>query len=76
MRTTPDRYADAPAGLDRMHTGWTLGRVVSVVTGGLLALCSLGLIVVGGYLLSVATTNGGWLALGHGRSRASTAALN
>lgn len=33
---------------------------------GLLALCSAGLIAVGGYLLSAATSNGGWLALGHG----------
>jgi hypothetical protein len=32
----------------------------------LLALCSLGLIAGGGYLLSAATSNGGWLALGHG----------
>ena len=37
-----------------------------MVTGGLLALCSLGLIAAGGYLLSAATSNGGWLALGHG----------
>jgi hypothetical protein len=36
------------------------------VTGGLLALCSHGLIAVGGYLLSAATSNGGWQALGHG----------
>jgi hypothetical protein len=40
--------------------------VVSVLTGGLLVLCSLGLIAVGGFLLSAATSNGGWLALGHG----------
>jgi hypothetical protein len=40
--------------------------VVSVLSGGLLALCSLGLIAAGGYLLSAATSNGGWLALGHG----------
>jgi hypothetical protein len=39
---------------------------VSVVTGGLLALCSLGLIVAGGYLLGATTSNSGWLALGHG----------
>jgi hypothetical protein len=43
-----------------------LGRAVSVLTGGLLVLCSLGLIAVGGFLLSAATSNGGWLALGHG----------
>lgn len=39
---------------------------MAVVTGGLLALCSHGLIAVGGYLLSAATSNGGWQALGHG----------
>jgi hypothetical protein len=38
---------------------------MSVLAGGLLALCSLGLIVAGGYLLSSATSNGGWLDLGH-----------
>jgi hypothetical protein len=39
---------------------------VAVLTGGLLALCSLGLITAGGYLLSAATSNQGWLALGQG----------
>lgn len=37
-----------------------------MLTGGLLALCSAGLIAAGGYLLTAATSNGGWLALGHG----------
>jgi hypothetical protein len=37
-----------------------------VLTGAVLALCSLGLIAAGGYLLSAASSNGGWLALGHG----------
>jgi hypothetical protein len=37
-----------------------------VLTGGVLALCSLGLIAVGGFLLSAAAGNGGWLDLGHG----------
>jgi hypothetical protein len=36
-----------------------------VLTGSVLALCSLGLIAAGGYLLSAVTTNGGWLDLGH-----------
>ena len=66
MRATLDRNPNTPAGLGRARAGWTLGRVVSVLTGGVLALCALGLIAVGGYLLSAATSNGGWLALGHG----------
>jgi hypothetical protein len=66
MRTTLNRHPDTPAGLGRARPGWTLGRVVAVLTGGLLALCALGLVVAGGYLLSAATGNGGWLALGHG----------
>lgn len=64
MRATLDPNADA--GLGRERAGWTLGRVVSVLAGGVLALCSLGLVAVGGFLLSAATSNGGWLALGHG----------
>ena len=66
MRATLNRNPNTPAGLGRERAGWTLGRVASVLTGGVLAMCSLGLIAVGGYLLSAATSNGGWLALGHG----------
>ncbi len=66
MRATLDRNPNTPTGFGRERAGWTLGRVASVLTGGVLALCSLGLIAVGGYLLSAATSNGGWLALGHG----------
>jgi hypothetical protein len=66
MKATLDRYPEAPPGSGRARAGWTPGRVVSVLTGGLLVLCSLGLIVAGGYLLSAATGNGGWVALGHG----------
>jgi hypothetical protein len=66
MRATPIRSRNTPAGLGRARAGWTPGRIAAVLTGGLLALCSLGLIVAGGYLLSAATRNGGWLALGHG----------
>jgi hypothetical protein len=65
MRTTLHRDPDTLLGSGRARAGWTPGRVVAVLTGGLLALCSLGLIVAGGYLLSAATGNGGWLALGH-----------
>jgi hypothetical protein len=46
-----------------------------VLTGGLLALCSLGLLVAGGYLLSAATSNGGRLALGHGSYQTDTYAV-
>jgi hypothetical protein len=66
MRATLNRDPSTPTGLGRERAGWTLGRVASVLTGGLLALCSVGLIAVGGYLLNAATGNGGWLALGHG----------
>lgn len=48
---------------------------MSVVTGGLLALCSHGLIAVGGHLLSAATSNGGWQALGHGTYQGGLTAL-
>jgi hypothetical protein len=66
MRATLNRNPDTPAGLGPERAGWTLGRVASVLTGGLLALCSLGLIAVGGFMLNAATSNGGWLDLGHG----------
>ena len=66
MRATLNRHLDTLPGSGRARAGWTPGRVVSVLTGGLLALCSLGLVVAGGYLLSAASGNGGWLALGHG----------
>lgn len=66
MRAALNPDPDMLPALGRERAGWTPGRVVSVLTGGLLALCSLGLIVAGGYLLSAATSNGGRLALGHG----------
>jgi hypothetical protein len=75
MRATLNRDPNTLPALGRERAGWTLGRVVSVLTGGLLALCSLGLIVGGGYLLSAATSNGGWLALGHGTYRTDSYAV-
>jgi hypothetical protein len=66
MSATVDCHPNALAGRGGARAGWTLGRVVSVLAGGLLGLCSLGLITVGGYLVTAATSNGGWLALGHG----------
>lgn len=66
MKATLSRSPDSPPAPGREHVGWTRGRLVSVLTGGLLVLCSLGLLGVGGYLLSAATSNGSWLALGHG----------
>ena len=66
MRATLNRNPSTATGSDRRRAGWTVGRVASVLAGGVLALCSLGLITAGGYLLSVAASNSGWLALGHG----------
>ena len=65
MRATLDRTPATSADLGRERAGWTPGRFAFVLAGGLFALCSLGLLAVGGYMLSVATSNGGWLDLGH-----------
>ena len=43
----------APPGL---RAGWTTGRIVSALTGALLALCSLGCLGVGGTALWASTT--------------------
>jgi hypothetical protein len=75
MRATLNRNPSTPIGLGRERAGWTVGRVASVLTGGLLALCSAGLIAAGGYLLTAATSNGGWLALGHGTYRTDSYAV-
>lgn len=57
------------------RAGWTLGRIMSVLSGSVLVLCSLGLIVAGGYLLSATTSDGGWLELGHGTYQTDTYAV-
>jgi hypothetical protein len=66
MRATLSRNADTFPALGQGRVGWTPGRIVAVLVGGLFALGALGLIVAGGYLLSAASSNGGWLDLGHG----------
>jgi hypothetical protein len=65
MNAILHRNPNASAGFGGARAGWTLGRIASVVAGGVLALSALGLIAGGGYLLSEATSDGGWLALGH-----------
>jgi hypothetical protein len=69
MTSTLDPTLGTPAGPARTRSGWTSGRVVAMLIGALLALCSLGLLAGGGYLLSAATGDDGWLALGHGAYR-------
>jgi hypothetical protein len=69
MTSTLDPTRGTPAGPARTRSGWTSGRVVAMLIGALLALCSLGLLAGGGYLLSAATGDDGWLALGHGAYR-------
>ena len=66
MKATLSRPLNMPADTGQAYTGWTIGRITSVVAGSLLTLCALALIVGGGYLLSAATSDGGWLELGHG----------
>jgi len=65
MEEARSRNPDRPANSGRARGGWTPGRIVSLVAGGVLALGALGLIVGGGLLLGTATSNGGWLDLGH-----------
>jgi hypothetical protein len=69
MTSTLDPTRGTPVGPARTRPGWTSGRVVAMLIGALLALCSLGLLAGGGYLLSAATGDDGWLALGHGAYR-------
>jgi hypothetical protein len=39
MTATLNRNPNTRAGVGRQRAGWTLGRVMSVLAGGLLALC-------------------------------------
>lgn len=66
MNAILHRNPNASAGFGGAPAGWTLGRIASVLAGGVLALSALGLVGAGGYLLSQAAGDGGWLALGHG----------
>jgi hypothetical protein len=65
MAVQLNRSPDTPSTAGRARTGWTPGRVVSVLIGGVLALSSIGLITAGGYAWNAASGNGGWLNLGH-----------
>src|SRR5690349_8407322 len=66
MKATLDHDLNMPATGGQFRTGWTLWRMTSLLLGSVLVLCSLALIVGGGYLLSAATSDAGWLKLGHG----------
>jgi hypothetical protein len=65
MTTTLDRLPGTATALRRDRAGWSAARVASMLVGAALALCSLALIATGGYLLSAANADGGWLDLGH-----------
>jgi hypothetical protein len=65
MRASLDRNPTTFAEVGRARIRSTPGRIAAVLTGGLLALGSLGLVAVGAYMLSAAASNGGWLDLGH-----------
>ncbi|HEY7031405.1 MAG TPA: hypothetical protein VH482_08775 [Thermomicrobiales bacterium] len=66
MKATLSRDFNMPARIGQQPAEWPLRRVLSVLAGSALVLCSLGLIAAGGYLLTEATSDGGWLSLGHG----------
>ena len=65
MTATLNRNPNPLAGFGRGRAGWTHGRRASVLAGSVLGLCSLGLVAVGGYALTAATSHGGWVDLGH-----------
>jgi hypothetical protein len=75
MNATLSRNLDTRADIGQSRAGWTFGRIMSVLAGSLLALCALGLIAGGGYLLSAATSDGGWVELGHGTYQTDTYAV-
>jgi hypothetical protein len=66
MKALLSRPLATPARSGQQRVGWPRRRVLSLLVGSVLALCSLGPIGAGGYLLTEATSNGGWLSLGHG----------
>ncbi len=69
----PNLDTSSIAGGSRLS--WTVGRILSVVTGTVFVLISLALITGGGYLASEAAGDGGWLALGHGEFQTETYAV-
>jgi hypothetical protein len=75
MKASLASNLNPPARFGQARAAWTLGRIVSILAGSVLALCSLGLIAAGGYLFSAATSDGGWLALGHGTYETDTYAI-
>ncbi len=54
------------SGFGQSRSGWTVGRISSVVSGSVLVLIAVALIATGGYFLTESTRDGGWLSVGHG----------
>src|SRR4051794_11708617 len=66
MQALLNRKPSMPIEGSRLRAGWTWRRLALVLARGVLVLCSIGLIVAGGYLLTEATSKGAWVSLGHG----------
>jgi hypothetical protein len=75
MKATLGQDLSRPAGISRSQSGWTAGRILALLGGSVLVLCSLVLIGGGGYLLAEATSDGGWVDLGHGTYRTDSYAV-
>jgi hypothetical protein len=66
MQAILNRKARVPAAAGQARAGSARKRAALALSAGVLALCALGLIAGGGYLLTQASSDGGWLDLGHG----------